>query len=306
MGERHRRAHLEEKPQPARDVGTLAVAVGHQALTLDEFHDQVGSLVERSGIEQPRDVRMLQPGQDGALAREAPQQLGRAHRSHDGQHLHRHALLVEAVGADRRVDGAHASATDALDQAIGTGEAPREVLRIAARLGRTRRQGRTEVAVEGSTGPRIGDQQALELGGQFDALLLADTAQAIAALAGRELAELVEQTGDAWPVGRRHETPPGSPSGLSATRRKARARRQSRSTERSESDNTPAISALVMPAKNRISTRRASRSSFFSSRASPRSISSSSSSGTTKPGTSVESSTRRRPPPRFSAPWERA
>jgi len=68
-----RGAHLEEQPDPGRDVEAVVVAVRVDGGAVDEFHDEVRRFVVRdSPVQQPRDVGMLEAGHRLALAVEAP------------------------------------------------------------------------------------------------------------------------------------------------------------------------------------------------------------------------------------------
>jgi hypothetical protein len=81
------------------------------------LHDEVReAVVGGAAVEQPRDVWMLQPRQDLALAAEVPDDL-RAVQAAD--HLDGHALLVLVVGAGGEVHRAHPTVAERAQQAVG-------------------------------------------------------------------------------------------------------------------------------------------------------------------------------------------
>ncbi len=67
-----RRQHVEEQPHARLDAQAPRVAVAVDALAVDVLEHQVRLAVRRdAGVDQLRDVRVAQPGEDAALAPEA-------------------------------------------------------------------------------------------------------------------------------------------------------------------------------------------------------------------------------------------
>jgi len=108
MGIGHRVRDGEEKPEPRRDVEPARVAVGVDMLALYVLQHEV-RLTGRghAGIDEPGDVRVRQPGQDGPLTPEPF--LPALTDEPKVEELDRRAPLVAAVGAAREPDRAHAA-----------------------------------------------------------------------------------------------------------------------------------------------------------------------------------------------------
>ena len=122
------RAHLAKELQPFGDVECLLVAIVVDRQPLDVLHDEVRQAVlGRVAVEQARDVRVIEAGEDLPLVAEAAQHGLRVHAALD--ELDGDLLLVLAVGAPREIDRAHPAAADPLqdlpvaddlaDQAVG-------------------------------------------------------------------------------------------------------------------------------------------------------------------------------------------
>ncbi len=271
VGEAHGFANLEKERQAALDRRRRGVAEGGDRFAGDVLHDEVG--VARRGapaVEQPGDVRMLQTGEDLALLFKATPHLAAVTAAADD--LDRRLLAELAVGALGEVDGAHPSApqlahdserSDAL--AGGVGELlglflcdPREGLGGKAREGDVEHRARTSVLA----------QQSLDLLPEFGPAGTSAFEEA-GTFVRRRVQKVVEQGRDLAPA----LGVEGAQAGLrgvspSSRRRKARALRHSRSTVRTESRSTPAISSLERPPKKRISVSCADRGSISASRSS--------------------------------------
>jgi hypothetical protein len=102
-------ADLAEKPQPLLEVVAARSAVRDEGRAFDVFEHRVGPAVRRhAAVEDPRDPRVLETGEDLALGVETlelPRRLA-------AQHLDRHQLLEGAVDAGGGVDLARAAFTD--------------------------------------------------------------------------------------------------------------------------------------------------------------------------------------------------
>ncbi len=104
-------AHFEKKAAALLD-GRVAIAEpGVDGLLLHVFQHQVGAaLRSASAVDQPRDVGVVEIGENLALAPEPVEQLGRVQAVPD--QLERGLLPELLVVADRQIDGAHAAAPD--------------------------------------------------------------------------------------------------------------------------------------------------------------------------------------------------
>jgi hypothetical protein len=103
----HGLADLVEERQAGGQRQLARATPGVDALALHMLHHQIGPAQGRAAaVHQPGDVRMAQRGQDAPFARQLRQRrlAGKA-----AQELERHALLVQAVGALRLEDLAHAA-----------------------------------------------------------------------------------------------------------------------------------------------------------------------------------------------------
>ena len=77
------------------------------------------SVVGRAAVEQVRDVRMIEAGEDLLFVPEAAQASASRVQCRAGHDLDRDVLVVLAVGASRQVDGAHAAASDLAHHFVG-------------------------------------------------------------------------------------------------------------------------------------------------------------------------------------------
>ncbi len=114
----HRLAHLEEQPQPLGDALAAGGGVGGDRHAFDELHGEVrDAVVAGAAVEQPGDVRMLEPRQDLTFVAEALEELGRPRR--EGRHLEGDALGERAVVALGLEHHAHSAAADLADHPVG-------------------------------------------------------------------------------------------------------------------------------------------------------------------------------------------
>ena len=95
---RHRGEHVVEQREAPVDVQPMQVAIAVDGFARDEVEHEVGLSARRHArVEQARDVRVGQPGQDGAFALEARCAGVAEHRQ--VQQLDRHAAADAPVGA---------------------------------------------------------------------------------------------------------------------------------------------------------------------------------------------------------------
>ena len=110
----HRVAHLQQQLHPRAQRQQAGAAVGVDRLALHVLQCQPGAAgFVHPGVVQPRDVRVLQRGQDVALARHA---LGQAARPGQARQLQRHQAFELPVHAARQPDTAHAAFTQLAQQ----------------------------------------------------------------------------------------------------------------------------------------------------------------------------------------------
>ena len=150
MREVHRLADLANEVEPIGDRQLRRVAMPVDRLPLDIFHDEVGQPVRRgSAVEQLCDVGVVDAGKDLALAPETANDL--VVLGAGSEQLDRDLLPVLVVVADGQEDRAHATASELLQNAVGSDE-----LRCRRPVGRRnsaglagRIQGRPEQVVSG-------------------------------------------------------------------------------------------------------------------------------------------------------------
>ena len=143
MGVLHSVEHLHEEPDTGAQIQPLRVAVGREVAALDELQRQPRTALRiEPGVVEPCDVRMLEPGEDVALAGHAR---GEVLRPGETRQLEGDLALQRAVGTLREPHRAHAALADrpqqavrsdlsALDEPTGTG---RTAGRRAGGIGRT-------------------------------------------------------------------------------------------------------------------------------------------------------------------------
>ena len=114
----HGRQHVEEQANALLDAQARFVAVGVEVPALDELEHQVGlARVGHAGVDQPGDVRMGEPREDGAFA---PEALFTAAADQRGvQQLDRDLALEAAVAARGQPHAAHAAVADRRFQRVG-------------------------------------------------------------------------------------------------------------------------------------------------------------------------------------------
>ena len=183
-----RLADLQEQVQPLVEVERARVAPVGDRFALDVLQRQVGLVVAAdAGIEQARDVRMLQPRQDLPFAGEAQAQvrIGEA----GAQQFQRDAALVEPVVAARQPDLAHAAFAEHALEPVRTdaGIGPRAGHRRDQRLGQ-------EIL-----GAVLQHQQFLEIGGELR-ILHAQCGKPLRARCVVELEHRIEQGGQPLPA----------------------------------------------------------------------------------------------------------
>ena len=112
----HGFADHEEEPQPFLEREVLIARVRVDRPSLDVLHHQVGPSIARGpAVDESRDVRVLQRGEDLPLGPEPPDTLLVEQAAHD---LDGHALLEGAIGALTQVDRSHAALADLRDDAV--------------------------------------------------------------------------------------------------------------------------------------------------------------------------------------------
>ena len=108
----------EEQRQPRLDVEMMFIAPGEQRRTFNVLHDEV-RLSRRSGspIQKASDAWMFELGENLTLAAETRSRFGSRRRA--GDQLDSDAFAVFAVGAIGKIDDAHASAADLVEDGVG-------------------------------------------------------------------------------------------------------------------------------------------------------------------------------------------
>src|ERR1700719_3710544 len=103
MREVHCGAHLQKKMEPPRDGKLLIADVLCDRQSQDVFHDEVRqAVIGRSGIEEPRDVTVIEARQNSALGLEATESLDSVGGAFE--EIDRDFLLELSVDAFRQVD----------------------------------------------------------------------------------------------------------------------------------------------------------------------------------------------------------
>ncbi len=115
----HGGADVTKELEARRGVEPVRVAVVDDRLPLDVLHREVRPAVRRAAtVEQARDERMLEAGENLALVPEAADDAVGVHAALE--HLDRDALLERVIVADAEIHGAHAAMTDFPNQAVRT------------------------------------------------------------------------------------------------------------------------------------------------------------------------------------------
>ena len=111
-------AHLLEEPQPRRHVEPSLAAIFINRRARDVFHHEVGhSVFGRAAVEQPRDVGVIERGQNLPLGAKTAQHLV-AFRS-AFEELDGDLFFILPVGALGQIDRAHAAAPQLTQDAMG-------------------------------------------------------------------------------------------------------------------------------------------------------------------------------------------
>src|SRR5580658_5362460 len=111
VGMTHRCKHTLEQKHARLGPELQPIAIRIDRLTLDILEHEVGlCVVEDTGIDEPRDVRMIEPREQPTLAAEAlltglPEPVGM-------DELDRNRALEASVRASRPPDASHAAAPD--------------------------------------------------------------------------------------------------------------------------------------------------------------------------------------------------
>ena len=152
VGVLDRRADPPEQGQAAPRVEPLLVAISGDRPSVDMLHHQVGlALRGRASVEDGRNARVLQAGQDLALLAESP--LGVLRGGAAAHQLHGDRLLERVVVTHRAIDGAHPAVGDHVQHTVGTdacaGDAGRPRLRESGPEGRGLREEWSRFVVRG-------------------------------------------------------------------------------------------------------------------------------------------------------------
>lgn len=194
MRVRHRLRHLQQQPQPAGDRHRTGRAPGVDRLAPHKLQRQVRPpLVVGAGLVQAGDVRVLQRGQDVALACHALGQ--RVVPVHAGQ-LEGDLALVRAVSAFGQPDRTHAAAPQRRQQLPGPCSLAGSGVVRWRRGSVQRRQGVQEVV---GLGLCVAAQQARQRGLKFGPALT-QAIQPACAVARRQRQRFVEQSLDFRPA----------------------------------------------------------------------------------------------------------
>ena len=106
----HRIAHLQKEAQAGLDIQLAAVTVLVEPNAFDVLHRQIRIAERRrASVEQVRDVRMVQGGQQPPLRFKAAQEFGSVQEP--GHDFEGHGLLKKPVGTLGSIDGARPAAT---------------------------------------------------------------------------------------------------------------------------------------------------------------------------------------------------
>jgi hypothetical protein len=293
---RDRADHVLQQAHARAEVEPVAVAPLVDRRALDVLEHQIRLLpLGHAGVDQPSDVRMVEPREQLAFAPETRSPAAR--QQCQARKLDRDAPFVAPVAAPRQPHRTHAADAERAFQRV---RAEREPCECFVARGEIRQRRAFEEAV--ARVHRLLLQQLRQL---LRELGVAESplGESRRACRRREIEQLVEPRAQRRPargVERAHRLRRQA----SATWRRStrRALLQSRCTVRSETPRIAAISANERPQKNFRSTSWASSASLCSSR--PRASATRSSStafGSAAPAASVSSEVRWNAPPRFSA-----
>ena len=157
----HGGTQLLEQAQALRQRRPVRVQPLRQQHAADVLHDQVRlALVGGAAVEQARDVRMHEAGQQLAFAAQAFQSGGRGEAA---DQLDRDAAFVFGIGALGEEHAAHAAATQFAQDAVVADAPPEPRRSVVEMFRRALRDARGQRIVR----LRIGCKQAFEFGAQF-------------------------------------------------------------------------------------------------------------------------------------------
>ena len=112
-------ADLQKQLQPGVDAQPLAVGRVGDGRAVDGLEGEVGLAGGRlAAVEQARDGRVLEPGEDGALAQEPLANTRPGERRVGANELERDGLREAAVGSLGEVDAPHAAAAQLVHDAV--------------------------------------------------------------------------------------------------------------------------------------------------------------------------------------------
>ena len=138
VGMGQRVAHLQGQSHDRGDTQPVAPAVGVDGFARHPLEREPGPPeVGLPGVVQAGDVRMLQRGEQGALAGHA---LHQSRRPAGSRQLQRHLSLQRAVAPLRRPDGRHAALAEQLEQAPRPDEVAGRIVRGSRLRQRLHRQ----------------------------------------------------------------------------------------------------------------------------------------------------------------------
>ncbi len=126
VGVLHRPAEQQEELQALRRVELPQLGILAERHPFHVFHDEVGEAVGGgAAIEQARDVRMVEPGEDLPLGAEAPHDRLGVHPAF--QDLERDTFVERVVVAHREINRAHAALAELAHEAVGADACVRAV-----------------------------------------------------------------------------------------------------------------------------------------------------------------------------------
>src|SRR5690606_20483195 len=109
-------AYIQEEPEPRLDIEAARVAPLGDRRALDVLHHQVRRLVGGdAGVEEPRDVLVLETGEDALFLTEP----GKADRVAESAANDLEGDVVAEILTHGAVDGAHPPLPDRLEDAVG-------------------------------------------------------------------------------------------------------------------------------------------------------------------------------------------
>jgi hypothetical protein len=114
----HGRAEQQEELQPRRRLQVARVGVIDERSALDELHHQIRQAVRRAAaVEQARDVRVIQAGEDLPFGAEPPHDRLGVHSALED--LQGDALVEDVVVAHGQEDRAHAALAELAHEPVG-------------------------------------------------------------------------------------------------------------------------------------------------------------------------------------------